>query len=105
MEWQVSTEKQSEVMKFYTEVVGPTISSSPDVLRFRVFEVDNATVLQGDQYITQEKEKLLTYFTLIELDSEQWPWDVVFELAQNEKWIEYFESQKVVVSTMSDNCM
>jgi hypothetical protein len=97
-EWRVGAEQQDEIMDFYTSYVGPTISSSPDVLRIRLFEVDTATVLEGESYKTEEKEKLHTYFTLIELETEQWPWDVIFELAENEKWKKYFEKQSSVVS-------
>jgi hypothetical protein len=39
-----------------------------------------------------------TYFTLIELETEEWPWETVFELAENEKWKKYFEAQSTVVS-------
>lgn len=97
MEWRVSADMEDEVLKFYTTVVGPKISSSPDVLRFRFFEVDNATVMQGSSYVTKEKDALHTYFTMVEMESEQWPWDAVVELAENEQWKTYFESQTVVV--------
>ncbi|CAO2653446.1 Nn.00g028570.m01.CDS01 [Neocucurbitaria sp. VM-36] len=102
MEWRVSADVEKDVLQFYTTVVGPTISSSPDVLRFRLFEVDNATVLQGSSYVTKEKDALLTYFTLVELESEQWPWDAVVELAEIDQWKEYFEQQTVVKWQVSD---
>jgi hypothetical protein len=97
MEWRVSADKEEEVLKYYNEVVGPTISSSPDVLRFRVFAIDNATIMQGGKYTTKEKDVLHTYFTLVELESEEWPWDVVVDLADTNGWKNYFETQKVVV--------
>jgi hypothetical protein len=97
MEWRVAAEKEEEVLKYYNEVVGPTIASSPDVLRFRVFAIDNATIMQGGTYSTKEKDELHTYFTLVELESEEWPWDVVVDLADTRGWKEYFETQKVVV--------
>jgi hypothetical protein len=97
MEWRVSVDQEEEVLKYYNEVVGPTISSSPDVLRFRVFAVDTATVMQGGKYTTKEKDELHTYFTLVELESEEWPWDVVVDLADTDGWKNYFETQKVVV--------
>jgi hypothetical protein len=97
MEWRVSADKEEEVLKYYNEVVGPTISSSPDVLRFRVFAIDNATVMQGGKYTTKEKDELHPYFTLVELESEEWPWDVVVDLADTDGWKNYFETQNVVV--------
>jgi hypothetical protein len=97
MEWRVSADKEEEVLKYYMDTVGPTISSSPDVLRFRVFEIDNATIMQGGQYSSKEKDELHTYFTLVELETEEWPWDVVVDLADQRGWKEYFEKQKVVV--------
>jgi hypothetical protein len=98
MEWHVPIEQQDEILDFYTSYVGPLISSSPDILRFRLLKVSNATVLQGDSYVTKEKDGLHTFFTLVELETEEWPWDVVFELAENEKWKQYFEAQRTVVS-------
>ncbi|KAH7385504.1 hypothetical protein DE146DRAFT_621455 [Phaeosphaeria sp. MPI-PUGE-AT-0046c] len=96
MEWRVTQEMKEEIISWYTSYVGPLISSSPDIIRFRLFEVDNATVLQGESYETKEKDSLHTYFTMVELETEEWPWDVVLELAENEKWKQYFEAQREV---------
>lgn len=98
MEWKVSAERQDEVLEFYTSYVAPKVSSSPDVLRLRMFEVDNATVLQGTSYETKEKNSLHTYFTLVEFETDDWPWEAVIELAENPDWRKYFEAQKLVVS-------
>ncbi|KAI4958228.1 hypothetical protein J4E86_003826 [Alternaria arbusti] len=105
MEWSVPADKEEEVMKYYREVVGPTISSSPDVLRFRLFEVDNATTMQGGKFETKDKKELHRYFTLVELESEQWPWDVVVDLAEDKEWKDYFESQQVVKWQLSHYLM
>ncbi|KAF1850588.1 uncharacterized protein K460DRAFT_382251 [Cucurbitaria berberidis CBS 394.84] len=96
MEWRVSPEVEEDVVHFYKTVVGPTISSSQDVLRFRFFKIDTATVLQGSSYVTKEKGALYTYFTLVELESDEWPWDAVVDLAENQKWNAYFEQQNTV---------
>jgi hypothetical protein len=98
MEWQIAEGDEKEVIDFYRAEAAPTIASSPDVLRFRMFKINNATVLKADSYDTLQKEKLHTYLTLVELESEEWPWDVVIALGEKPKWREYFEGQKVVVS-------
>lgn len=98
MEWQIAEGEEKEVIDFYKAEAAPTIASSPDVLRFRMFKINNATVLKADSYETLQKEKLHTYLTLVELESEEWPWDVVIALGEKPKWREYFEGQKVVVS-------
>lgn len=97
MEWSIEAYKKEEIMKFYTDVVGPTISSSPDVLRFRVFEIDSATTIEGEKSEVKEKENLHQLFTLVELESEEWPWDVVIDLAEEQAWKDYFEKQHCVV--------
>ncbi|KAF1835902.1 hypothetical protein BDW02DRAFT_261431 [Decorospora gaudefroyi] len=94
MEWRATSSKEAEIYAYFSSVVGPRISASPDVLRFRIFTIDNATVLHGGEYRTKEKDELYKYFTLVELESEQWPWDVVVELAQDERWQAYFEAHK-----------
>ena len=100
MEWQVEEGDEKEVMDFYQSEAAPTIAASPDVLRFRMFKIKNATVLKAGSYETLEKKKLHTYLTLAELESEEWPWDVVIALGENPKWREYFDGQKIVVSRL-----
>jgi hypothetical protein len=101
MEWRVPDDRMEEVFDFYTTCVAPNMIKSPDVLRFRVFEVDNATVLLSDSYETKPKDALHTYFTLVEMETEEWPWDVIIELDTTSKFQEYFEGQAVVVSVSS----
>ncbi|KAF1912906.1 hypothetical protein BDU57DRAFT_503571 [Ampelomyces quisqualis] len=96
MEWKVSAERQDEVLEFYNSYVAPKVASNPDVLRLRMFEVDNATVLQGNSYETKEKDSLHTYFTLVEFETDDWPWGAVVELAENAGWRKYFDAQKLV---------
>jgi hypothetical protein len=98
MEWQVSSDQEKEVLDFYTSEAAPTIASSPDVLRFRLFKIKNATVLKSGSYETLPQKITHTYLTLAELESEEWPWDVVVALGEKAKWREYFDGQKVVVS-------
>lgn len=97
MEWTISAGMSEEVLSFYNSFVGPTLSSSPDILRLRFFEVEDSMVWKGDAYASQGKSELHTYITLVELESEQWPWDVVVELGKNQKWVNYFEKQTIVV--------
>lgn len=97
MEWRISSDMVDEVLDFYVSTVGPKISSSPDVLRFRFFEIEDALTSHGSSHTTKDKDTLPTYFTLVELESEHWPWDVVVELAENEKWKLFFEAQVAVV--------
>lgn len=98
MEWTIDEAREEEVLKYYYEVVGPTISSSPDVLRFRLFKLDRAVVVDRDQKRTfLDSKGLHRYFTLVELESEEWPWDVVVDIAEKPGWAEYFETQTVVV--------
>lgn len=98
MEWQIEEGDKKEVLDFYQSEAAPTIAASPDVLRFRMFEMKNATALKADSYGKLEKKNLHTYLTLAELENEEWPWDVVVALGEKPKWREYFEGQKVVVS-------
>ena len=98
MEWDVPADKEEEVLKYYMEVVGPTIANAPDVLRFRVFAVDRATSIKGVSSTEKDSKQLHKFFTLVELESEDWPWEVIVELADDQKWKDYFESNTVVVS-------
>lgn len=101
MEWQVdaTADEEEKVLDFYRSEAAPTIASSPDVLRFRMFKIKDAAVLKANSYETLEKKSLHKYLTLAELESDDWPWDVVVALGENPKWREYFERQEVVVSS------
>lgn len=104
MEWSVGADKEEEVLKFYQEIVGPSIASSPDVLRFRFFKIHRAITLdQQQQYSEKDGQQLHKYFTLVELASEEWPWDVVVDLAEEPGWKNYFETQQVVVCSVTTN--
>lgn len=96
MEWRVPKEEEEDVVQFYTQKLAPMVAESDDVLRFRLFEIENATVLQGDTQITKEKDALHTFFTLVEFETDEWPWDKVMLLAEYPKWRKYFESQDIV---------
>jgi hypothetical protein len=98
IEWHVPSDLRDEIMEWYESCVVTKMTSSPDVLRHRLFELDNATVLESAAHSTKAKESLHTYFSFVEFDTEDWPWDVILELAETEKWREWFEGQKVVVS-------
>lgn len=93
MEWQIAPEVEDVVIGVYKSYVAPTIKQSPDVLRIRLYKVDNATTLQGSSHETKEKSTLHSYFTLLEFATEEYPWDVVLELAEHELWKKYFEKQ------------
>jgi hypothetical protein len=99
MEWQVTTEKVAEILDFYATCIGPLVSKSPDTCRLRLFEVENATMLEGLSYVTKDKAALHTYIALAEFETEEWPWDIAFELSDNKQWKQYFETQDEVVSS------
>lgn len=98
MEWEIEAGKEEEVLDFYYTECVPMITVSPDILRARMFKIKNATVLKAGSHETLEKGNLHTYLTIMELESEEWPWDKIVALGDNIKWREYFEAQKGVVS-------
>jgi hypothetical protein len=97
LEWRVPSDMQEQVFEYYTETVVPLIMNSPEVLRLRIFEVDHAIKQRGQDFGVMEKEKIHTFLTVVEMESEEWPWEVVMELAEDDKWSKYFEKQDVVV--------
>jgi hypothetical protein len=103
MEWRTSKEKEAEIMDYYTSVIGPMVADNPDTYRIRLLEVDNATVLQGLSYETTEKTSLKAYLSIVEFETEEWPWDLAFKLSEDKQWAEYFEAQKEVVSRRIQN--
>jgi len=105
MEWDIPADKEEEVLKYYMEVVAPTIANAPDVLRFRVFQVDQATTIQGTSQTDKDSKQLHKFFTVVELESEDWPWEVIVELADDPKWKDYFESNTVVVCFICNAAM
>ncbi|KAH7072142.1 hypothetical protein BKA63DRAFT_517001 [Paraphoma chrysanthemicola] len=96
MEFHVPSELQDEVLAYYRAVMAPIIARSPDTIRFRLFEVDNATVLEGTEHSTKDRKTLHSYFVFAEFATEDWPWDAVLELGEDKNWVAWFEGQKVV---------
>ena len=97
MEWQIAPDMEDEVIHFYTSVVGPLLTTSPDVLTLRLMKIENAAVWKNGSHDTKDKKELQTFFTFSELATEQWPWDVVMQLSEMEKWKTFFEPQTIVV--------
>ncbi|KAI8941643.1 hypothetical protein NX059_002856 [Plenodomus lindquistii] len=96
MEWRVSEEEEADVLKYYSEELAPLICESEDVLRYRLFKVYNGSVLEGDQVVTQDKDALPSYFTMVEFESDEWPWDKILELSETPNWRKYFEPREIV---------
>jgi hypothetical protein len=92
---------KEDVFDYYCNVVAPLVASAPEVLRLRLMEIDNAIQQRGAAFEMLQKEDIHTYFVLVELEGEDWPWEVVVELSTQEKWIKWFEKQDVVVSQPS----
>jgi hypothetical protein len=101
MEWRVAVEFQDDVFEFYTSQVAPMFADSEGMLRVRLFEVEDSTSLQGSSFDTKERDPLHGYFTLVELDTEEWPWEDIVELGSSKEWKRYFEDPKAVVG---DQC-
>ncbi|KAH5573149.1 hypothetical protein HBI24_202000 [Parastagonospora nodorum] len=95
LEWAVPVDMQEEVFNFYTGTVVPLIMGSPEVLRLRILEVDNAITQRGSTLGTKDKKTVHTFLTIVEMESDEWPWDVVMELAEDKNWEKYFEKQDV----------
>lgn len=96
LEWAVPVDMQEEVFKYYTGTVVPMIMGCPEVLRLRILEVDNAITQRGSTLGTKDKKTVHTFLTIVEMESDEWPWDVVMELAEDKNWEKYFEKQDVV---------
>jgi hypothetical protein len=101
LEWHVPKELQVDVFDYYCNVVAPLVAAAPEVLRLRLMEIDTAIQQRGAAFHMQQKEDIHTYFVLVELDGEDWPWEVVVELSSQENWIKWFEKQDVVVSQLA----
>jgi hypothetical protein len=89
---------KDDVYEYYCNVVAPLVADAPEVLRLRLMEIDNAIQQRGAALEMLEKKDIHTYFVLVELEGEDWPWEVVVELSTQEKWMKWFEKQDVVVS-------
>jgi len=93
----VSKEFKDNVLEYFTTVMIPYIMKSPDVHRFRLFEVDNATVLEGASHETKENDDTLPYLSLVEFATEDYPWDVILEMADTDEWKRWVGDPKMMV--------
>lgn len=97
VEMQVSKEYKDDVLGYFTSTMVPYMMESPDIHRFRLFEVDNATVYEGSKQETANKEDLRPYFCLVEFATEDYPWDVILEMADTDEWKRWIGDPKMMV--------
>jgi hypothetical protein len=97
VEMQVSKEYKDDVLGYFTSTMVPYMMESPDIHRFRLFEVDNATVFEGSKQETANKEDLRPYFCLVEFATEDYPWDVILEMADTDEWKRWVGDPKMMV--------
>lgn len=89
----VDEANHDEIINFYKDSIAPTIASSGDVLRLRLFVVDNVTVLADGSYITKVSDSVHSYFALLECCTDEWPWEKILELYNQDLWNKYWEPQ------------
>jgi hypothetical protein len=94
---QVSKEYKDNVLEYFTSTMVPYMMKSPDIHRFRLFEVDNATVFEGGKQETINKEDMSPYFCLVEFATEDYPWDVILEMADTDEWKRWIGDPKMMV--------
>lgn len=94
--WQPSADVHDEVMEWFINEFTPGMLDSPELLRTRLFKLDNVSHIRGQKQEQVDKDSLLQYMTLWEFETEEFPWEILVYLGSSDKWRLYVEDGKFV---------
>lgn len=99
--WQPAADVHDELMDWFINEFTPGMLDSPELLRTRVFKLENVSYIRGQKQEEVDKASLHQYMTLWEFETEEFPWEIMVYLGSSEKWRLYVENGKLVCYRLS----
>lgn len=94
--WQPVEAVHDQFVEWFTDEFAPGMLMSPELLRLRIFKLDNAIQLRDQTYSEQDTSSMFQYMTLWEFDCEELPWEILVYLGSSERWRYYVEGGHLV---------
>ncbi|KAF1850364.1 uncharacterized protein K460DRAFT_327147 [Cucurbitaria berberidis CBS 394.84] len=89
--WQPAEAVHDEFVKWFTEEFAPGLLECPELLRTRVFKLENASLVQDQKREQQTLSSMYQYMTFWEFDCDDLPWELLVYLGSSERWRYYVE--------------
>ncbi|CBX96112.1 hypothetical protein LEMA_P110310.1 [Plenodomus lingam JN3] len=89
--WQPVDAVHDEFVEWFTEEFAPGMLESPELLRMRLFRVDNTSSFKNQEYEERDLKAVFQYMTFWEFDCDELPWEILVYLGSSERWRYYVE--------------
>ncbi|KAL5114610.1 hypothetical protein ACEQ8H_007515 [Pleosporales sp. CAS-2024a] len=89
--WQPLHHVHDEFIHWVSTEFIPGMLDNPDVLRARIFKLDQAFHSEGAKTEPVDTEKMYQYMTVWEFGCEELPWEVIVYLGSSKGWRHYVE--------------
>jgi hypothetical protein len=93
--WQPVSAIHDDFVEWFRTDFAPGMLESPELLRTRIFKLQQASVLQNGQMKEKNINSMFNYMTVWEFDCEDLPWEILVYLGSSERWRYYVEGGHV----------
>ena len=94
--WQPEEAVHDQFVEWFKDEFAPGMLESPELLRTRIFKLENASLVQNGRHEQQELSKVYQYLTFWEFDCDDLPWEILVYLGSSERWRYYVEGGHLV---------
>ncbi|KAI8931530.1 hypothetical protein NX059_011187 [Plenodomus lindquistii] len=89
--WQPVEAVHDQFVEWFTDEFAPGMLQSPELLRLRIFKVDNTSSFKDQEYEEKDSKSIFQYMTFWEFDCDDLPWEILVYLGSSERWRHYVE--------------
>ncbi|KAF1941719.1 hypothetical protein EJ02DRAFT_404080 [Clathrospora elynae] len=93
--WQPALAIHDEFVKWFQTEFTPGLLESPELLRTRIFKLENASLVKDQKHEQVDTESMYQYMTFWEFDCDELPWEILVYLGSSERWRYYIEGGHV----------
>ncbi|KAL6710312.1 hypothetical protein ACN47E_009258 [Coniothyrium glycines] len=90
--WQPNEDVHDQFVDWFKEEFAPGMLECPELLRTRIFELENASLVVNNAHEQKDPSKIYRYLTFWEFDCDDLPWEILVYLGSSERWRYYVES-------------
>lgn len=94
--WQPVDAYHDEFVSWFSKEFAPGMLESPELLRMRIFKLDNASTVKDQKHEQQNTKPMYQYMTFWEFDCDDLPWEILLYLGGSERWRYYVEGGHLV---------
>lgn len=100
--WQPVEAHHDQFVQWFTDEFAPGMLESPELLRLRIFKLENASLIKDQSVEQKSPSDMYQYLTFWEFDCDELPWEILVYLGSSERWRYYVEGGHLVRSL--DRC-